>query len=84
MLIMGAIFNCVDPILTVVAGLSVRDPFLMPIDKKDLAEQNLLSAPTLKDIDSLRKEFFSPIKDTGLVHDDPDVYNGWSNAGDLI
>ncbi|KAK9115062.1 hypothetical protein Syun_021859 [Stephania yunnanensis] len=38
MLIYGAIFNCLDPILTVVAGLSVRDPFLMPYDKKDLAE----------------------------------------------
>eukprot|EP00268_Persea_americana_P060367 TRINITY_DN7508_c0_g2_i2.p1 TRINITY_DN7508_c0_g2~~TRINITY_DN7508_c0_g2_i2.p1 ORF type:complete len:1202 (-),score=258.97 TRINITY_DN7508_c0_g2_i2:563-4168(-) len=38
MLILGAIFNCLDPILTVVAGLSVRDPFLMPFDKKDLAE----------------------------------------------
>ncbi|RYR11633.1 hypothetical protein Ahy_B04g069138 isoform B [Arachis hypogaea] len=38
MLILGAIFNCLDPIMTVVAGLSVRDPFLMPADKKDLAE----------------------------------------------
>ncbi|KAL8150586.1 hypothetical protein V2J09_020394 [Rumex salicifolius] len=38
MLIMGAIFKCLDPIMTVVAGLSVRDPFLMPFDKKDLAE----------------------------------------------
>lgn len=38
MLILGAIFNCLDPILTVVAGLSVRDPFLSPLDKKDLAE----------------------------------------------
>ncbi|KAF5190935.1 Dexh-box atp-dependent rna helicase dexh3 [Thalictrum thalictroides] len=122
MLIMGAIFNCLDPILTVVAGLSVRDPFLMPIDKKDLAEQaksqfaardysdhlaiirayegwkdaereqsgydycwkNFLSAPTLKAIDSLRKEFFSLLKDIGLVDDDPNVYNGWSNDGDLI
>ncbi|XP_074568055.1 DExH-box ATP-dependent RNA helicase DExH3-like [Curcuma longa] len=37
MLIMGAIFRCTDPILTVVAGLSVRDPFLLPQDKKDLA-----------------------------------------------
>ncbi|XAR54513.1 RNA helicase [Bertholletia excelsa] len=37
MLIMGAIFRCFDPILTVVAGLSVRDPFLLPQDKKDLA-----------------------------------------------
>ncbi|KAL1554771.1 RNA helicase [Salvia divinorum] len=38
MLIYGAIFNCLDPIMTIVAGLSVRDPFLMPFDKKDLAE----------------------------------------------
>ncbi|KAF6137404.1 hypothetical protein GIB67_036441 [Kingdonia uniflora] len=41
MLIFGAIFKCVDPILTVVAGLSVRDPFLMPFDKKDNAKLNL-------------------------------------------
>ncbi|PSR89078.1 DExH-box ATP-dependent RNA helicase [Actinidia chinensis var. chinensis] len=38
MLLLGSIFNCLDPIMTVVAGLSVRDPFLMPLDKKDLAE----------------------------------------------
>ncbi|CAI9113481.1 OLC1v1014092C2 [Oldenlandia corymbosa var. corymbosa] len=38
MLIFGSIFKCLDPIMTVVASLSVRDPFLMPFDKKDLAE----------------------------------------------
>ncbi|KAB2609480.1 ATP-dependent RNA helicase DHX36-like [Pyrus ussuriensis x Pyrus communis] len=38
MLILGSIFNCLDPVMTVVAGLSMRDPFLMPHDKKDLAE----------------------------------------------
>ncbi|KAL6494913.1 hypothetical protein OROGR_009393 [Orobanche gracilis] len=38
MLIYGAIFNCLGPIMTIVAGLSLRDPFLMPFDKKDLAE----------------------------------------------
>lgn len=37
MLIMGAVFHCLDPVLTVVSGLSVRDPFLLPQDKKDLA-----------------------------------------------
>jgi HrpA-like RNA helicase len=36
MLIFGAIFNCLDPILTIVAGLSVRDPFLTPFDKKEV------------------------------------------------
>lgn len=37
MLVLGAILNCLDPVLTVVAGLSVRDPFLMPLDKKDVS-----------------------------------------------
>lgn len=38
MLILGSIFNCLDPVMTVVAGLSSRDPFLMPFDKRHLAE----------------------------------------------
>lgn len=38
MLIMGAVFNCLDPVLTTAAGLSVRDPFLLPHDKKELAD----------------------------------------------
>ncbi|XP_052726074.1 DExH-box ATP-dependent RNA helicase DExH5, mitochondrial isoform X4 [Vigna angularis] len=38
MLIFGVIFNCLDPILTIVAGLTVRCPFLTPSDKKDLAQ----------------------------------------------
>lgn len=37
MLIMGAIFHCFDPILTIVSGLSVRDPFLLPQEKKDVS-----------------------------------------------
>lgn len=37
MLIFGAIFNCLDPVMTIVAGLSIRDPFLMPFDKKDVS-----------------------------------------------
>lgn len=37
MLIMGAVFRCIDPVLTVVAGLSVRDPFLLPQEKKDVS-----------------------------------------------
>lgn len=37
MLIMGAFFRCFDPILTIVAGLSVRDPFLLPQEKKDVS-----------------------------------------------
>lgn len=39
MLIMGTIFRCFDPVLTIVAGLSVRDPFLLPQDKKDVSRK---------------------------------------------
>lgn len=38
MLIMGAIFRCFDPILTIVSALSVKDPFLLPQDKKDVSD----------------------------------------------
>ncbi|XP_058180538.1 DExH-box ATP-dependent RNA helicase DExH3 [Rhododendron vialii] len=121
MLLFGAIFNCLDPIMTVVAGLSARDPFLMPFDKKDLAEsakaqfssrdysdhlalvraydgwkdaerhqsgyeycwKNFLSAQTLKAIDSLRKQFFYLLKDTGLL-DNTEICNTWSHDEHLI
>ncbi|CAK9137165.1 unnamed protein product [Ilex paraguariensis] len=115
MLVLGSIFNCLDPILTVVAGLSVRDPFLTPLDKKDLADaakaqfshdysdhlalvrayegwkdaerdlagyeycwKNFLSAQSMKAIDSLRREFYSLLKDTGLVDSNTTTCNTWS------
>ncbi|XP_062117008.1 DExH-box ATP-dependent RNA helicase DExH3-like [Humulus lupulus] len=122
MLILGAIFNCLDPVMTVVAGLSSRDPFLMPFDKKDLAEsakaqfsareysdhlalvrayegwkeaereqsgyeycwRNFLSAQTLKAIDSLRKQFFYLLEDTGLVDRYRESCNTWSHDEHLI
>ncbi|GMY18472.1 DExH-box ATP-dependent RNA helicase DExH5, mitochondrial, partial [Fagus crenata] len=121
MLILGAIFNCLDPVLTIVSGLSVRDPFLTPFDKKDLAEaaksqfsrdysdhlalvrayegwndaerdlggyeycwRNFLSVQSMKAIDSLRKEFVSLLKDTGLVDGNTTSYNAWSHDEHLI
>lgn len=47
MLIMGAIFRCFDPVLTIVAGLSVKDPFLLPQDKKDVSLHSLSSLFTV-------------------------------------
>ncbi|KAL8463432.1 hypothetical protein ACS0TY_034184 [Phlomoides rotata] len=121
MLILGVIFNCLDPILSVVAGLSVRDPFLAPLDKKDLAEaakaqfshhfsdhlalarayegwkvadrdfaayeycwKNFLSLQSMNAIDSLRNEFYSLLKDTGLVDSNPIPYNVWSYDENLL
>ncbi|EXB30259.1 putative ATP-dependent RNA helicase DHX36 [Morus notabilis] len=38
MLILGAIFNCLDPIMTVVASLSLRDPFVTSFDRRREAD----------------------------------------------
>ncbi|XVF84733.1 hypothetical protein PTKIN_Ptkin17bG0061900 [Pterospermum kingtungense] len=121
MLILGAILDCLDPILTIVAGLSVRDPFLTPLDKKDLSEaakaqfsrdysdhlalvraykgwkeaeedlagydycwKNFLSAQSMKAIDSLREEFLSLLKDTGLIDGNATSCNTWSYDQHLI
>ncbi|KAK3421603.1 hypothetical protein EUGRSUZ_G02228 [Eucalyptus grandis] len=121
MLILGAVLNCLDPILTVVAGLSVRDPFLTPMDKKDLADaakaqfsrdysdhlaivrayegwndaevdyagyeycwKNFLSAQSMKAIDALRRDFFSLLRDTGLVDGNTATSNQWSHDEHLI
>ncbi|XP_028094162.1 DExH-box ATP-dependent RNA helicase DExH5, mitochondrial-like isoform X1 [Camellia sinensis] len=121
MLILGAILNCLDSVLTVVAGLSVRDPFLTPLDKKDLADlakaqfsrdysdhlalvrayegwkdaerdlagyeycwKNFLSAQSMKAIDALRREFYSLLKDTGLVDGNTTTCNSWSYDEHLL
>ncbi|KAK3008869.1 hypothetical protein RJ639_014196 [Escallonia herrerae] len=113
MLILGAILNCLDPVLTVVAGLSIRDPFLTPFDKKDFsreysdhlalvrayegwqdAEKDLagyeycwkifLSAQSMKAIDSLRREFYSLLKDTSFVDSNRTTYNTWSYDEHLL
>ncbi|KAI6683460.1 hypothetical protein NL676_029373 [Syzygium grande] len=122
MLILGAIFNCLDPVMSIVAGLSVRDPFLMPFDKKDLAEsakaqfsghdysdhlalaraydgwrdaerqqagyeycwRNFLSAQTMKAIGSLKRQFFSLLKDIGIVDQNTELSNSWGHDEHLI
>ncbi|XP_004301269.1 PREDICTED: ATP-dependent RNA helicase DHX36 [Fragaria vesca subsp. vesca] len=65
MLILGAIFNCLDPIMTIVAGLSMRDPFMMPYDKKDLAESAKAQFAGRDSSDHL-----------ALIR----AYDGWKNA----
>eukprot|EP00250_Pteridium_aquilinum_P021505 c25147_g1_i1 orf=845-4309(-) len=39
MLVMGSIFRCLEPVLTIAAGLSLRDPFISPFDKRELADR---------------------------------------------
>ncbi|KAL6067310.1 DEAH (Asp-Glu-Ala-Asp/His) box polypeptide 57 [Balamuthia mandrillaris] len=39
MMLFGAIFGCIDPVLTIAASLSFRSPFVSPIDKRDEADE---------------------------------------------
>ncbi|CAM8992581.1 unnamed protein product [Rhodiola kirilowii] len=122
MLILGAIFSCLDPIMTVVASLCVRDPFTISTVNKDFAiraksmfstrdfsdhltvvrafnswkyaemqqfgeeycQRNFLSRQILKDIDSLRNQFFSLLKDTGLAGLNMDDNNRCSHDEHII
>ncbi|KMZ73507.1 putative ATP-dependent RNA helicase [Zostera marina] len=38
MLLMGSIFQCLDPALTIAASLAHRNPFILPINKKEEAD----------------------------------------------
>ena len=39
MMLYGTIFRCLDPVLTIAAGLSSRSPFVSPFDKRDEADK---------------------------------------------
>eukprot|EP00250_Pteridium_aquilinum_P019840 c24596_g1_i1 orf=694-3741(-) len=39
MLLMGAVFQCLGPALTIAAALGHRDPFVLPIDRKEAADE---------------------------------------------
>ncbi|XP_078427816.1 RNA helicase family protein isoform X2 [Wolffia australiana] len=39
MLLMGSIFQCLDPALTIAAALAHRDPFVLPINRKEEADE---------------------------------------------
>ncbi|MQL71690.1 hypothetical protein Taro_003989 [Colocasia esculenta] len=38
MLLMGSVFQCLDPALTIAAALAHRDPFVLPINRKEEAD----------------------------------------------
>ncbi|EXC12993.1 putative ATP-dependent RNA helicase DHX36 [Morus notabilis] len=38
MLLMGSIFQCLNPALIIAAALAHRDPFVLPIDRKEVAD----------------------------------------------
>lgn len=38
MLLMGSIFQCLNPALTIAAALAYRNPFVLPINRKEEAD----------------------------------------------
>jgi ATP-dependent RNA helicase DHX36 len=38
MLLIGSVFQCLDPALTIAAALAHRNPFVLPIDRKQEAD----------------------------------------------
>ena len=64
MMLYGAIFRCLDPVLTVAAGMSLRSPFYAPLDRRDAA-------------DDARRRFTHEASDhLTLLH----AYEGWLRA----
>jgi HrpA-like RNA helicase len=38
LLLFGSVFQCLEPVLTIASGLAYRDPFVLPMDKKEVAD----------------------------------------------
>ncbi len=73
MLLMGATFQCLGPILTIAAGLSHKDPFSMPGTHKwaALEAKLALAGNTESDHVALMRAFegWTRAKARGLQHD---------------
>ncbi|KAG8136062.1 putative ATP-dependent RNA helicase DHX36 protein [Naja naja] len=65
MILFGALFCCLDPVLTIAAGLSFKDPFVIPLGKEKLA-------------DARRKELSRNSKSDHLTV--VNAFKGWEEA----
>ncbi|XP_070555588.1 ATP-dependent DNA/RNA helicase DHX36-like isoform X1 [Ptychodera flava] len=68
MILFGAIFCCLDPVLTIAASLSFKDPFIIPIGKE-------------KDADYMRKVLSEDTKSDHLML--VNAFKGWEDAKSL-
>ncbi|KAG0001580.1 hypothetical protein BGZ79_004460 [Entomortierella chlamydospora] len=70
MLIFGAVFRCLEPILVVASCMSVKNPFLSPMDKKDEAQNKKVQFSTAKsDLLTAWKAYdtWEKLKDSGAT-----------------
>ncbi|XP_028549002.1 DExH-box ATP-dependent RNA helicase DExH1 isoform X2 [Dendrobium catenatum] len=59
MLLMGSIFQCLDPALTIASALAYRDPFVLPVSRKEEADdaKRSFASDTCSDHIALLKAF---------------------------
>eukprot|EP00117_Sycon_ciliatum_P013397 scpid18108/ scgid5431/ Probable ATP-dependent RNA helicase DHX36; DEAH box protein 36; MLE-like protein 1; RNA helicase associated with AU-rich element ARE len=68
LVVIGAIFSVVDPILTIAASLGYKDPFVSPLDKRDM-------------VDRVKKSFSKPGESSDhMVF--LRAFQGWQEAAD--
>lgn len=65
MILMGAIFSCLDPVLTIAANLSFKDPFLVPLGRE-------------RDADRQRKKLANGYNSDHVMF--LHAFNGWEDA----
>ncbi|KAJ3097709.1 ATPdependent RNA helicase [Phlyctochytrium planicorne] len=46
LILLGSIFRCLDPILTIASAMSIKSPFVAPFDKRDLADAKKMEFAT--------------------------------------
>ncbi|KAI9357264.1 P-loop containing nucleoside triphosphate hydrolase protein [Zopfochytrium polystomum] len=64
LILFGAIFRCLDPVLTIASAMSVKSPFVAPFEKRDLADEK-------------KQEFATGVSDHLTVLT---AYNEWQKA----
>ncbi|XP_077991245.1 ATP-dependent DNA/RNA helicase DHX36-like [Glandiceps talaboti] len=79
MILFGAMFCCLNPVLTIAASLSFKDPFIVPLGWQDAMKygwqaarnycwENFLSMNTLKMLEGMKSQFCEYLCDIGFVH----------------
>ncbi|XP_056094726.1 ATP-dependent DNA/RNA helicase DHX36-like [Rhinichthys klamathensis goyatoka] len=60
MILFGALLGCLDPVLTIAASLSFKDPFFIPLGKKKIADhrRKILSQNSRSDHLTIVNEFW--------------------------
>ncbi|RXG57045.1 Bestrophin-3, partial [Armadillidium vulgare] len=79
MILMGSIFSCLSPILTVAASLSFKEPFVIPLlTKVRVSNRNVLQGKE-KFVDECRLRWSKGTKSDHLMM--VNIFDGWQSEG---